>query len=198
MKRLNWKSGVFALLSAAVFACLGLPARCWSQGPTKAEVIQAGRYFSERNVLPQLVALTRMDSEQSTRFSDVIVACYNLYQDLDRLSKSQQGADRNLKSISASLAQLQDRLNAKGQQNQEWISEITAEVLQKIQNPGDQGGGTMAGVGADSQKEIKKIEKQLLDMQKSNDANRKDSRQAKQISIASICITGVIALLSAL
>ena len=182
-----------------VFCCFVTPTMfSFAQGPSRAQVLQALNYFISRNLLPQLVTLTQDDSEQATRFTDVIVVCYQIFREMDRLERSRINTTPDFSQIQSRLGELQNQLTAIRNEipDSDGLTEsITSAVLLKIEDytatRDDQG-------LAELRNKVARLEEDMLDNKARVTENQENTRKMKLISIAGAIFTGIIAILAAL
>ena len=169
-----------------------LPTLTFSQGPSRAQVLQAQNYFTERNLLTQLVSLTKNDPEQGTRFSDVIVACYQIFQRIETVEKKHDKKEINFEELQGSIQKLRTKLDGIPADHQKLTMQITNAVLMQLK----------ANLSIEDSKTLKeegkKLERILLETKKTADLNRKNIRKTRLISIATTLFICVIAIFSAL
>lgn len=182
-----------------VICCIFAPTMfSFAQGPSRAQVLQAQNYFISRNLLPQLVTLTQDDSEQATRFSNVIVACYQIFREMDRFERSRPSTPPDLSQIQSRLGELQNQLTAirKEIPDSNTLTEnITNAVLLKI--------GDYPATRDDKElnalrNKVEQLEQDMLDNKAKVTENQENTRNMKLISIAGAIFTGIIAILAAL
>jgi len=194
----NEQSGA-RFISIIVFLCLLMPTMLsFAQGPSKAQVLQAQNYFIERNLLHQLVSLSQDDSEQATRFSDVIVVCYQIFRELEKLERPRPTSSPDVSRIQTQMGQLRNQLTdiQKEIPDSDALTEkITSTVLLKIKD-------IPSGPDDEGIIELKEKYAQLeQDMMKNNTRaaeNEKSTRNMKLISIATAVFSGILAVLAAL
>jgi len=169
----------------------------FSQGPSKAQVIKARQYFSEKGILRSLVDLTKADSEQATRFSDVITACYDVFQIMDQISAKQSRNEQDLVKLEQKITELQVSLGTV--QNEDNSLKITEDIVTKISKQ------LKTQVSTASTEEIEALKGQYnkIDQQLSNvifkvKENEKTIQKYTIISISSAIFTCMIGLLAAL
>lgn len=176
--------GVTFIISSIVFA----------QGPSKAQVIKAQRYFSDKGILVSLVDLTKADSEQATRFSDVITACYDIFQVIDQMAAKQSRDSQRFQELEEKIAELQVSLMPL--QQEEKSPEISEEVIAQISH--EIKAQMSETSSAELKSEYEKIDQQLTKVIYRLKQDEDQIQKIKIISISSAVFTCLVGLLAAL
>jgi hypothetical protein len=178
----------------ALILLAAFPAGVRAQGPSRAEVLQAQKYLTDRNLLPQLVSLTREDAAQVTRFSDVIVACHRILLEMDQLEKSLRSNEKSSATLRTSLDRIQTQIEGMGKLPHPAPEAATgAETVREADAVavGDEIVGTM-------KTRMDRMERILQDMKVGDIKAQRTMTQTRWVSFGSAIFAGLVAILAAI